>query len=108
MDDKFTREFLRTLTTPMLDGITKRLNSAAAAAGAKAAGKVESPAALPAGVVLGVRGLAVTSNGDLAVSPAIGSFGPVIEKYPPDSTPIAVPQPPKKVSSQPRPSALTR
>jgi hypothetical protein len=80
IDNLFAGLFVGRITDNVVGEITSRLNSAAAAAGASAAAAV-GVTALPPGVVLGVRIVAIDSSGDLIMAPAIGCFGSLVDRF---------------------------
>jgi len=77
----FVGLFEAKITMGVMVEIIKILNNLAAAEGAKAAAAAGASGGLPANVVLGVRSVDVASNGDIVMSPAIGSFGSIIDKF---------------------------
>lgn len=81
IDNLFAGLFVGQITTNVLAAITTSLNNAAVQAGAAAAAIAGVPSGLPPGVVLGVRRVGVAANGDIVISPTIGSFGPLINKF---------------------------
>lgn len=91
IDNLFAGLFVGSITNNVIATITTQLNNAAAVAGAAAAAAAGAPGGLPAGVVLGVRRVAVSQNGDLVMTPAIGCFGSLIDRFvaasPPRTTP---------------------
>lgn len=81
IDNLFSFLFVNNITSQVLSTVTSRLNATAAAAGASAAAMAGAPSGLPPGVILGVRNIGVASNGDLVMSPAIGTFGSIVDKF---------------------------
>ena len=81
IDNLFSFLFVNNITSQVLTTITSRLNAAAAAAGASAAAMAGAPGGLPPGVILGIRSVRVAPNGDLVMSPAIGTLGSIINKF---------------------------
>ncbi len=81
LNNLFAGLFVGQITTRVLTRITAELNTAAAAGAAAAVAAAGFTGGLPAGVILGVRSVNVASNGDIVMSPAIGTFGSIINKF---------------------------
>src|SRR5262249_5919098 len=77
----FSSLFIGHITSSVTQTITNMLNTSAASAAATAVAAAGFSGGLPAGVVLGARSVTVASNGDLVVSPAIGTFGSLVGKF---------------------------
>lgn len=81
VDNLFAGLFVGQIANNVLRTITGTLNTSAATAAAAAVAAAGFTGGLPSGVVLGVRSVGVGSNGDIVMSPAIGTFGSIISAF---------------------------
>jgi hypothetical protein len=80
INNLFAGLFVGTITGQVLAEITTRLNTAAAT-GAASAAAAAGFTSLPPGVNLGARRVAVASNGDLVIFPAVSSLGSLVNRF---------------------------
>jgi hypothetical protein len=81
LDSLFSGLFIGQITNRVLKTITDKLNASAATAAAAAVAAAGFTGGLPPGVILGVRSVVVVANGDLVMTPAIGTFGSIMNKF---------------------------
>lgn len=89
VDNIFAGLVIGRVTASVIATITARINSAAVAAGAQAAGAV-GLTALPPGVQLGVRSVRIAANGDVTVTPSISCEGSLVDRFVAAAPPGAV------------------
>ena len=79
IDNLFVGLFIGSISGKVISTVTTKLNEAAATAAGNTAGRF-GLTGLPEGIVLGVRVVAVASNGDIVMRPAIGAFGSIVNR----------------------------